>query len=180
MRSTPQGVPINKHPAKCNWNRRHRIYKQLIEKSTMSNFNKVILLGNLTRDPELQQTTNGQAAVRLGIAINRAWRSERGESRSEVTFVDIDAYGQQAETLCKYLRKGNPLLVEGRLRLHTWVDEDTGAKQTKLRVDLERFSFVGGGHKQRTAATEDGTTAEPLFSGIQETSVVQPAHRTET
>ena len=109
----------------------------------MASFNKVILMGNLTRDPELRYTPKGTALARVGIAVNRVWRTETGEQKEEVTFVDIDAYGRQAETLCQYMKKGSPLLVEGRLRLHTWEDKQTNQKRSALRVDLENFRFVG-------------------------------------
>ena len=83
----------------------------------MANFNKVILAGNLTRDPELRYTPKGLAIAKIGLAINRSWKAETGEAKEEVTFVDIDAFGKQAETIGQYLKKGRPILVEGRLRL---------------------------------------------------------------
>ena len=108
----------------------------------MANFNKVILAGNLTRDPELRYTPKGTAVVRFGLAINRSWKSETGETQTEVTFVDIDAFGRQAEVISQYMRKGRPLLVEGRLKFDQWEDKNTHAKQSKLRVVLESFSFL--------------------------------------
>jgi single-strand DNA-binding protein len=75
--------------------------------------------------------------------VNRTWRTETGEQREEVTFVDVDAFGRQAETIAQYMKKGSPLLVEGRLQLHTWEDKQTNQKQSKLRVTLENFRFVG-------------------------------------
>jgi single-strand DNA-binding protein len=110
----------------------------------MASFNKVILMGNLTRDPELRYTPKGTAVARIGLAVNRVWRTETGESREETTFVDCDAFARSAETLCQYLKKGNPVLIEGRLRLHSWEDKQTGQKQNRLRVDIENFRFVGG------------------------------------
>jgi single-strand DNA-binding protein len=136
----------------------------------MNSFNRVILLGNLTEDPKLHKANNGRAVVRLGLAVNRAWQSEGGESKSDVTFVDIDAYGRQAETLSKYLRKGSLLLVEGRLRLHTWKAKVTGTKQSKLRVDLERFTFVGGSRKQRMATTGRATPEASMSPEATESS----------
>ncbi len=109
----------------------------------MASFNKVILMGNLTRDPELRYTPKGTAIARVGLAVNRVWKTETGESREEVTFVDVDAFGRQAETISQYMKKGSPILIEGRLRLHTWEDKQTNQKQSKLRVDLENFKFVG-------------------------------------
>lgn len=109
----------------------------------MASFNKVILMGNLTRDPELRYSSKGTAIAKIGLAVNRTWRTETGENREEVTFVDCDAFGRTAETLSQYLKKGNPVLVEGRLRLHTWEDKQTNQKVNKLRVDIETFRFVG-------------------------------------
>jgi len=110
----------------------------------MASYNKVILLGNLTRDPELRYTPKGQAVARLGLAVNRSYKLESGETREEVTFVDIDAWGKQAELISQYLRKGNPLFVEGRLKLDQWDDKTSGQKRTALRVVMENFQFVGG------------------------------------
>lgn len=110
----------------------------------MASFNKVILLGNLTRDPELRFTPKGQAVARLGLAVNRSYKTETGETKEEVTFIDIDAWGKQAELIGQYLKKGNPLFVEGRLRLDQWDDKNTGQKVTKLKVVMENFQFVGG------------------------------------
>jgi single-strand DNA-binding protein len=111
----------------------------------MGNFNKVMLLGNLTRDPELRYTPKGTAIVKLGMAINRTWKDDTGASKEEVTFVDVDAFGRQAEVLAQYLRKGRQLFVEGRLRLDTWDDKQTGQKRNKLGVVLESFQFVDSG-----------------------------------
>ena len=114
----------------------------------MANFNKVILAGNLTRDPELRYTPKGTAVAKLGLAINRSWTTETGEKREEATFVDVDAFGKQAEVISQYLRKGRSLLVEGRLRLETWDDKQTGAKRSKLGVVLESFSFLDSGNRE--------------------------------
>jgi single-strand DNA-binding protein len=111
----------------------------------MASFNKVILVGNLTRDPELRYTPKGMAIAKFGLAVNRVWKNEAGESKEEVTFVDIDAFGRQAETIAKYLKKGSPFLVEGRLRLDQWDDKQTGQKRSRLGVVLEGFQFLGGG-----------------------------------
>ncbi len=111
----------------------------------MANFNKVILAGNLTRDPELRYTPKGTAIARLGLAINRTWKSETGENKEEVTFVDVDAWGRQAEVIAQYLKKGRPILMEGRLKLDQWEDKNTHQKQSKLRVVLESFQFMDSG-----------------------------------
>lgn len=111
----------------------------------MANFNKVILAGNLTRDPELRYTPNGKAIAKFALAINRNWTTETGEKREEVTFVDIDAFGRQAEVIAQYLKKGRPLLMEGRLKLDQWDDKQTGQKKSRLGVVLESFSFLDSG-----------------------------------
>jgi single-strand DNA-binding protein len=108
----------------------------------MASFNKVIVAGNLTRDPELRYTPKGSAVAKIGLAVNRTWKNEAGESKEEVTFIDIEAWGRQAEVIAQYMRKGRPLLVEGRLKLDTWEDKNTHQKQSKLKVILETFSFI--------------------------------------
>jgi single-strand DNA-binding protein len=120
----------------------------------MANFNKVILIGNLTRDPELRYTPKGTALAKFGLAVNRRWTSETGEQREETTFVDIDAFGKQAETVCQYMKKGSPLLVEGRLRLDQWDDKQTGQKRSKLGVVLEGFQFLGSGNRAAEGAPD--------------------------
>lgn len=120
----------------------------------MANFNKVILAGNLTRDPELRYTPKGTAIAKFGLAVNRVWKNEAGESKEETTFVDVDAFGRQAETLAQYMKKGSPLLVEGRLRLDQWDDKQTGQKRSKLGVVLEGFQFLGGGSRGDAPAGE--------------------------
>jgi single-strand DNA-binding protein len=113
----------------------------------MASFNKVILVGNLTRDPELRYTPKGVAIAKLGLAVNRTWKNEAGETKEEVTFVDIDAFGKQAETIGQYLKKGRPILVEGRLRLDQWDDKQTGQKRSRLGVVLEGFQFLDSGNR---------------------------------
>jgi single-strand DNA-binding protein len=108
----------------------------------MASFNKVILVGNITRDPELRYTPSGTAIAKLSLAVNRSWRTETGETREEVTFVDVDAFGKQAETIGQYLRKGRPILVEGRLKMDQWEDKQTGQKRSRLGVVLEVFRFI--------------------------------------
>lgn len=118
----------------------------------MAGYNKVILIGNLTRDPELRYTPQGVAIAKLALAVNRTWRNEAGESKEEVTFVDVDAFRRQAETLAQYLKKGSPLMVEGRLKLDQWDDKQTGQKRSRLGVVLEGFQFLGGGNRGEGAA----------------------------
>jgi len=109
----------------------------------MANFNKVILIGNLTRDPELRYTPKGMAIAKVGLAINRNWTSEGGEKKEEVTFVDVDIFGRTAENVAQYMKKGRPIMIEGRLRLDQWDDKQTGQKRSRLGVVAETVQFLG-------------------------------------
>jgi len=109
----------------------------------MAGFNKVILLGNLTRDPQLRYLPNNTAVCEFGLAMNRRYKDRDGNQKEEVCFVDVEAFGRQAETINQYLTKGRPLLVEGRLHLDSWTGQD-GQKHSRLRVIVENFQFVGG------------------------------------
>lgn len=113
----------------------------------MASFNKVILMGNLTRDPELRYTPKGMAVAKIGLAVNRQWRSESGEQKEEVTFVDVDVWGRTAENVGQYMRKGSPILIEGRLRLDQWDDKQTGQKRSKLGVTAETVQFLSSGNR---------------------------------
>jgi len=111
----------------------------------MANLNRVLLIGNLTRDPEMRYTPSGMAVAKVGLAVNRKWRDTKtNEVREEVTFVDIDIWGKSAEAANQYLRKGNPVFIEGRLKLDQWDDKQTGQKRSKLKVVAERMQFLGG------------------------------------
>ena len=107
----------------------------------MASFNKVILMGNLTRDPETRVTPSGLTICKLGLAVSRNYSTKDGERREETTFVDVDAFGRQAEVITKYMSKGKPIMLEGRLRLDQWEGND-GQKRSKLCVVLENFQFV--------------------------------------
>lgn len=109
-----------------------------------ASYNKVLLMGNLTRDPELRYTPKGTAVAKIGLAVNRQWKSESGEQKEEVSFIDIEAWGRQAEVIAQYMKKGSPLFVEGRLKLDSWEDKNTKQKVSKLKVVLEGFNFIGG------------------------------------
>ena len=109
----------------------------------MASFNKVVLLGNLTRDPELKFMPNGNAVAQLGLAVNRNWTNDAGEKKEEVTFVDINLFGKTAENTAKYMTKGGSVLVEGRLKLDTWEDKTTNEKKSKLKVIGESVVFLG-------------------------------------
>jgi len=109
----------------------------------MASFNKVILLGNLTRDPEVRYTPKGSAVADLGIAVNRQYTLENGEKREEVTFVDVTFWGRTAEVAGEYLKKGRPVFIEGRLQLDTWDDKQSGQKRSKLKVIGETMQMLG-------------------------------------
>lgn len=108
-----------------------------------ASYNKVLLIGNLTRDPEMRVTPGGLSICKFGLAVNRNFTTKDGEQREETTFVDIDAFGKQAETIAKYMSKGRPLFVEGRLRLDQWEDKNSGEKRSRLGIVLEGFQFIG-------------------------------------
>jgi single-strand DNA-binding protein len=110
----------------------------------MPSLNKVMLMGNLTRDPELRVTPKGTSICQFSLAINRQFKMESGESREEVIYVDVEAWGKQGETIAKYCTKGKPLYVEGRLRLDQWEDKTTKEKRSRMKVVLEQFQFLGG------------------------------------
>ena len=123
----------------------------------MASLNKVMLIGNLTRDPELRVTPKGTAICQFGLAVNRQFKDESGATRDETTFVDIEAWGKQGETVAKYCVKGRPLFVEGRLKLDTWDDKTTGQKRSKMKIVLENFQFLGG----RDGPGEGGPAGAP-------------------
>ncbi len=126
----------------------------------MTSFNKVILVGNVTRDPDLRYTTKGTAVVKLGIAVNRSWRNESGETKQEVTYVDVDAFGRQAEAIGQYLKRGRAVLIEGRLRLEQWKDA-SGKKRTRRGVVLESFEFLDSGNRGDGPASAAGMEVGP-------------------
>ncbi len=110
----------------------------------MASYNKVILVGNLTRDPELRHIPSGTAVTDLGLAVNRTWTDRNTNQRNEeTTFVDVTCWGRTAEIACEYLRKGRPVLVEGRLQMDEWNDRETGAKRTKLKVVCDNMQMLG-------------------------------------
>ena len=141
----------------------------------MPNYNKVILMGNLTRDPDVKYTSGGTAIAKLGMAINRTWTNKEGQKQEETTFVDVDAFGRQAEVIGQYLKKGRPVMIEGRLKLDQWDDKQTGQKRSKLGVTLEGFQFLdsgggggggngGGGYSQGNAPAASSGSSAPSAS----------------
>lgn len=113
----------------------------------MANYNKVILVGNLTRDPQVSYLPNQTAVAEFGIAVNRRWKSSDGQQRDEACFIDCRAYGKPAEIISQYVKKGSPLMVEGRLQFASWEGKD-GQKHSKHRVIVENFQFLGQGQGQ--------------------------------
>ena len=129
----------------------------------MANLNKVMLIGNLTRDPELRHTPKGTAVSEISMAINRVWNNDQGQKQEETTFVEVTLWGRQAELAQQYLTKGRPVYIEGRLQLDSWDDKETGKKRSKLRVIGENMQFLssgtgaggnaGGGYSERPQHT---------------------------
>lgn len=110
----------------------------------MASLNKVMLIGNLTRDPEIKYTPKGTAIADIGMAVNRTYTTDGGEKREEVTFIDVTLWGRTAEIVGEYCKKGRPLFVEGRLQLDTWDDKQTGQKRSKLKVVADGIQLLGG------------------------------------
>lgn len=138
----------------------------------MSSLNKVILIGNLTRDPEARRTNSGTSLCSFGLAVNRRFRDASGEQREETTFVDIDVWGRTADFCRDYLRKGNQVSIEGRLKYDQWEDRASGQKRSRLSVTAEnvqslgsRESNSGGGYNQQ----------QPSYGGNQQQAPQQPA-----
>lgn len=115
----------------------------------MANLNKVMLIGNLTRDPELRVLPKGTAICSFSLAVNRKWKDEGGGEKEEVTYVDIEAWGKAGENIAKYVTKGRPLFVEGRLRLDSWEDKNTKEKRSRMKVVCENFQFLGSAGDQK-------------------------------
>jgi single-strand DNA-binding protein len=145
----------------------------------MSSFNKVILLGNLTRDPEMRTTNSGLAICKLGIATTRVSKGNEGETREETVFVDVDAFGKQAEVIGRYFTKGRPIFIEGRLRLDQW-ETPSGEKRNRLCIVLENFQFISslrfddeGGEANFT-----GSNPAPVALKKSETAAAAPVDNT--
>ncbi len=135
----------------------------------MASFNKVMLMGNLTRDVEIRHTPSNTAVGNFGLAVNRKYKTQSGEQREEVTFVDCEAWGRTAEVMAQYLGRGRPVFIEGRLKLDQWEDKNGGGKRSKLSVVVENFQFInsgqgggnaggggGGGYAQAGAGASSG------------------------
>ena len=129
----------------------------------MANLNKVLLLGNLTRDPELRHTPKGTAVAELGIALKRRTQDGNGGWKDETTYVDVTTWGSSAENAHKYLSKGRAIMIEGRLHLDTWEDKETGQKRNKLKVVAENIQFLPDGKcKSSSSDREPATRSDGL------------------
>lgn len=162
----------------------------------MASFNRVILVGNLTRDPEVKYTTGGTAVAEIGMAVSRQWFDQKSnEKKEETTFVDVTLWGRQAEVAGEYLAKGRPVLIEGRLQLDTWEDKQSGQKRSKLRVVGEQMQMLGsrgdgggpaaggggggqraqggaprgGGQRQAPARQQDAAPADSFYDDMPQT-----------
>lgn len=145
----------------------------------MANLNKVMLIGNLTRDPEVRYTPSGKAVADISLAINRVWNNDQGQKQEETTFVDVTLWGRQAELAQQYLTKGRGVYIEGRLQMDSWDDKETGKKRTKLKVVGDNLQFLpdgrgsnggggappqqrsGGAPQQRSGPPQGGSAAPP-------------------
>jgi single-strand DNA-binding protein len=130
----------------------------------MANLNKVMLIGNLTRDPELRHTPKGTAVSELGLAIKRVWNNDQGQKQEDVTFVDVTLWGRQAEVAQQYLTKGSPAYIEGRLQMDSWDDKETGKKRTKMRVVGEVLQLLGSRSGGAPASGGGGNYSAPQSS----------------
>jgi single-strand DNA-binding protein len=126
----------------------------------MANFNKVILVGNLTRDPQLKQLANNSSVVEFGLAVNHRYRTSGGDDREETMFIDVAAFGKAADVINQYCQKGKQLMIEGRLKFDTWEDKQGGGRRSKHSVVVDNFQFIGGRDGQSTDRSTDQTQEE--------------------
>jgi single-strand DNA-binding protein len=127
----------------------------------MSNFNLVVIMGRLTRDPELKYTPKGTAIANVSIAVNRKWKGESGDEKEETTFLDCVAFSKTAEVITQYLKKGNPIHISGRLRQESWEDKNTNEKRSKLGVVIESFQFLGSSTKSADKPKQEDLPSKP-------------------
>ena len=125
----------------------------------MASLNKVMLIGNLTQDPEVRRTPSGTAVSTLRLAVNESFQNKAGEKVEKTIFLDVDVWDRQAETCQQYLSKGSPVFIEGRLQMVTWDDKETGQKRSRLKVRAERVQFLSG--PRRDGAVRDAASAVP-------------------
>ncbi len=119
-------------------------------------FNKVILMGNLTRDPESRTTPSGQSVTNFSLAVNRTWKGADGQQNEAVSYIDCVAWGKPGEIIAQYMQKGRALLVSGRLDQRSWEDKESGGKRSKIEVIVEDFNFVGGGDGGNSSSGNSG------------------------
>ena len=139
----------------------------------MASLNKVMLIGNLTQDPEVRRTSSGTAVSTLRLAVNESYQSKSGERVEKTLFLDVDVWDRQAETCQQYLSKGSPVFVEGRLQMDQWDDKETGQKRSRLKVRAERVQFLSG--PRRDGAVRDTPAAAPAAAGSYEEPLATPA-----
>src|SRR5246127_3442554 len=140
----------------------------------MASFNKVILLGNLTRDPEVRYTPKGSAVCDLGLAVNRQYTLDSGEKREETTFVDVVLWARLAEIAGQYLKKGRPVFIEGRLQLDTWDDKQNGQKRSRMRVVAENLQLLGSRGESEGGPTGPAPARRPATGSTQSQPASQP------
>jgi single-strand DNA-binding protein len=146
-----------------------------LRSAIMASLNKVMLIGNLTRDPEVRYTPKGMAVTDIGIAVNRVFSaSDGGEKREETTFVDVTLWGRQAEIAGQYLQKGRPVFIEGRLQLDSWEDKTSGQKRSKLKVVGENMQFLGGARDGGGGSGGGGGGGD--YGGGQQSAPAEPSH----
>ena len=143
----------------------------------MPSFNKVILMGNLTRDPELKTLPRGTAVCELSLAVNKTWKDDQGQKHERASFFGCVAFGSTAENLAKYFSKGKPILIEGELAQETWDDKETGKKREKTKVRVERFEFVGGNDSRGGSDNRQGGQASAPHPDDAERRRPNPAPR---
>ena len=132
----------------------------------MPSFNRVTLMGNLTRDPQLKHLPSSTTVADFGLAMNRHFKTASGEDREEVCFIDCSAFGKQAEVIGQYCKKGKPLFVEGRLKYDQWDDKTSGARRSKVSVVVENFQFVGGGPNDGENRPAPVTARQTTFDDV--------------
>jgi single-strand DNA-binding protein len=140
----------------------------------MANLNRVLLIGNLTRDPEVRYTPKGTAVADIGMAINRVFTSEDGERREEVTYVDVVLWSRLAEIAGQYLKKGRPVFIEGRLQLDTWDDKQTGQKRSRMRVVAENLQLLGSRGESEAGPIGPAPARRPATGATQSPPASQP------
>jgi single-strand DNA-binding protein len=125
-------------------------------------FNKVVLMGNLTRDVEMRTTPSGQSVANFSIAVSRSWKDQSGQTQEQTSFINCVAWGKAGEIIAQYVKKGDPLLVSGRLDQRSWDDKDSGQKRSTVEVNVEDFNFIGGNRSGDDSSASSGAAARPV------------------